>query len=155
MFNAEVLSKFPVVQHFAFGSLFSWDPDPDAAKHAQQTTHLANQPLGTPRSALGEPMTSVPAAAARAGTAAPWANATSMPTPSGPGIPYTRAPFARPGNGPLPALRPMRLNPVDRRARDAMKTQDGGAASCPALGGGKRGTAAAQVSLTRAPWAKD
>lgn len=29
MYNAEVLSKFPVIQHFPFGSIFSWDPDPN------------------------------------------------------------------------------------------------------------------------------
>lgn len=43
MYNAEVLSKFPVVQHFPFGSLFSWEPDPDA--QAQPTSiHTMNQP---------------------------------------------------------------------------------------------------------------
>ncbi|KAL8946142.1 MAG: hypothetical protein Q9183_007945, partial [Haloplaca sp. 2 TL-2023] len=30
MYMAEVLSKFPVVQHLYFGSLFSWDEDPNA-----------------------------------------------------------------------------------------------------------------------------
>ncbi|KAK5277966.1 Serine/threonine-protein phosphatase 2A activator 1, partial [Cryomyces antarcticus] len=30
MYNAEVLSKFPVIQHFPFGSLFVWERDPNA-----------------------------------------------------------------------------------------------------------------------------
>ena len=30
MYNAEVLSKFPVVQHFPFGSILSWEQDPNA-----------------------------------------------------------------------------------------------------------------------------
>ena len=43
MYNAEVLSKFPVVQHFPFGSLFSWEQDPDAPP-APSTAHTVNQP---------------------------------------------------------------------------------------------------------------
>lgn len=41
MFNAEVLAKFPVVQHFPFGSLFSWDTDLGALKPSQGI-HMAS-----------------------------------------------------------------------------------------------------------------
>ena len=43
MYNAEVLSKFPVVQHFPFGSLFRWDPDPEAVR-PPESVHTSNQP---------------------------------------------------------------------------------------------------------------
>ncbi|KAI0816191.1 phosphotyrosyl phosphatase activator [Xylaria sp. FL0064] len=82
MFNAEVLSKFPVVQHFHFGSLFSWEQDPEATTPTQ-SVHMANQHIAS--SSMAPPPS---------GTAAPWANATSMPAPTGPGIPYSRAPWA-------------------------------------------------------------
>ncbi|KAI2610117.1 Phosphotyrosyl phosphatase activator [Hypoxylon fragiforme] len=87
MYNAEVLSKFPVVQHFYFGSLFSWEQDPDATI-PQQTIHMSNQP-NTSTSMPPPPSSST---ATGPGTAAPWAQATSMTGPSGPGIPYSRAP---------------------------------------------------------------
>jgi serine/threonine-protein phosphatase 2A activator len=43
MYNAEVLSKFPVVQHFPFGSLFAWEKDPNA-KTIQASVHTSSQP---------------------------------------------------------------------------------------------------------------
>lgn len=87
MYNAEVLSKFPVVQHFPLGSLFSFEQDPDAkpppasrgpppmegtkAPWANQVPNLSAAGAGT--AAL---WASKSAAVPRDGisTAAPWAS---------------------------------------------------------------------------------
>ncbi|KAH6887558.1 rotamase PTPA-1 [Thelonectria olida] len=91
MFDAEVLSKFPVVQHFPFGALFSWDLDPEAATPTQ-SVHMVNQPVAS--AAMAPPPSST-------GTAAPWAQAARMPAPTGPGIPYTRVPPPGPSSGTI------------------------------------------------------
>ena len=84
MYNAEVLSKFPVVQHFPFGSLFSWEQDPNA-RAATASVHTASQPTGrsTPS---GTGVTRLPA---QESTMAPWANSKVSVVPS------TAAPWAK------------------------------------------------------------
>lgn len=97
MYNAEVLSKFPVVQHFPFGSLFSWDQDPSASP-AVNSVHTSSQPsqLSSTSSNLPQEGTRAPWAKPSLGdgmgpTTAPWA-ASARPTPSG--VHPTAAPWA-------------------------------------------------------------
>jgi serine/threonine-protein phosphatase 2A activator len=109
MYNAEVLSKFPVVQHFPFGSLFRWEKDPDA-KPPPVSTHSSSQPLRNPMSNASstvrqgsQPGTAAPWAARPAGfvngvTQAPWANRTPAPARSV-GIGNMRAPLRKPQQG--------------------------------------------------------
>lgn len=94
MYNAEVLSKFPVVQHFHFGSLFSWEQDPNATP-PPTSIHASSQPI------RDGPAVSLENSSARTqpqeGMKAPWANKpTSMPKPgSGTAAPWAnRAPSA-------------------------------------------------------------
>ena len=117
MYNAEVLSKFPVVQHFYFGSLFSWERDPDAVESGMMSAHVQAQPAAAGQEGHGM-STRVPMAA----TGVPWARpsvgatavngqvsggrgppfvkggpAKFMPPPTGRSMPpATQAPWAKP-----------------------------------------------------------
>jgi serine/threonine-protein phosphatase 2A activator len=112
MYNAEVLSKFPVVQHFPFGSLFAWEKDPDAPD-VKSTVHTSSQPSRTGvgmqyrstavmnASIARQDNTRAPwatsvsaASATMPQTAAPWASDAGKAVPSGGDLGTTRAPWA-------------------------------------------------------------
>jgi len=95
MYEAEVLGKFPVVQHFMFGNIFKWERDPDA-RVVQQSTHTTSQSLRSPMAGVDGATTARPSAGV--GTAAPWASTggqgpTSTPTGFVNGV--TQAPWAK------------------------------------------------------------
>ena len=99
MYNAEVLSKFPVVQHFPFGNLLRWEKDPEATTVAQ-TTHQSNQPLRDPIAGGGSTnATTMRTPGAGNGTAAPWSSSVgerfAKPSPTGFVNGLTQAPWAK------------------------------------------------------------
>ena len=72
MYNAEVLSKFPVVQHFPFGSLFSWERDPNAIA-PPTTVHATSGPQARPVVPDGGAPSAPIRPSMDASTRAPWA----------------------------------------------------------------------------------
>lgn len=105
MYSAEVLSKFPVVQHFPFGSLFSWEQDADAAA-APSTAHTSSQPSSHAVSGRGNLGTTTSSASSQDGVKASWPQQSSMRSPG------TAAPWASPSTGAtqsqMPSLAPTR-----------------------------------------------
>ncbi|KIW04461.1 uncharacterized protein PV09_04724 [Verruconis gallopava] len=107
MYNAEVLSKFPVVQHFPFGSLFRWEHNPDAPAPilparmpSQPQSRISNMPPSSmPITSRPMPSGAVSSASLTSGTihrsnAMPGPK-TSWTSQSGAtGLPATRAPWA-------------------------------------------------------------
>ncbi|KAE8377393.1 rotamase PTPA-1 [Aspergillus bertholletiae] len=146
MYNAEVLSKFPVVQHFRFGSLFSWDRHPSAIPPPPRIHSSSGQetrPRQVPTTTLQDP---------GPGTKAPWATASqSIPPPSA----GTTAPWAtaRAGGGPSTTTRvPPVLPDTSRLPPGPMApTRAPWASSQPA---GPAPTGNPNDSTTKAPWAK-
>jgi serine/threonine-protein phosphatase 2A activator len=140
MYNAEVLSKFPVVQHFPFGSLFSWEKDP-TAQPPPTSTHVANQPSSHTVSVTGDTggaLQSRPAP--QDGTRAPWASQSSHPN----SVPTTTAPWAKqPTAAPLQqhAMPPTRAPWASSGAGPGIPTR----AALPSQAQG--------MPPTRAPWA--
>ena len=136
MYNAEVLSKFPVVQHFRFGSLFSWEQDPNATL-PPTSAHTSNQPIrdgpsgslenasaraGIPSGGTKAPWASAPRTipSVGAGTAAPWAKPPSIPETG------TTAPWAA-TRSPLPPSSDAgsRMMPPTATPRSSMTSTNG------------------------------
>jgi serine/threonine-protein phosphatase 2A activator len=90
MYNAEVLSKFPVVQHFPFGTLFSWERDSNAVQ-PPSSVHTSNQPkkIETGSVSISSASQRYPA---QEPSKAPWGAATSTNQPEA--LPRTSAPWA-------------------------------------------------------------
>ncbi|KAI9872110.1 MAG: Serine/threonine-protein phosphatase 2A activator 1 [Pleopsidium flavum] len=153
MYNAEVLSKFPVVQHFPFGSLLTWEQDPNAV-FPPNTVHTSNHPsratLGVDRSA-----TTSSRAPYKEATTAPWAGDSRSSLAGSMG---TTAPWPTPSSTSMapPVINAVVSGPIASRSSEA---------PLPPLARGMPATQAPWASgavgdrkkanlPTRAPWAR-
>ncbi|EFQ98388.1 serine/threonine-protein phosphatase 2A activator 1 [Nannizzia gypsea CBS 118893] len=98
MYNAEVLSKFPVVQHFPFGSLFVWEQDPNAVP-AAPSAHTSSGPQAQTQFSASSNVSTQP----NTGTRAPWASKPTMGDVRGGTFPHP--PSAVPPSHQLPVTR--------------------------------------------------
>ena len=143
MYNVEVLSKFPVVQHFKFGSLFSWDQDPDAVPF-QKSVHTTNQPTdkGFSSSSQSNPlMRGAPQA-----LKAPWSTQQPvLPDPNvGSSVPWAIKP-------PVPGTPCAKSLHQDPRQMTQPATSQAGPASRKPAGCGKEPDLQRMPPPTRAP----
>jgi serine/threonine-protein phosphatase 2A activator len=162
MYNAEVLSKFPVVQHFPFGSLFSFDRDPNA-KAPEVSPHVSNHPTAVPDSM--PPPSSVEVVPS---TKAPWAAPSIPGPPAATGAPRAtirplRDPLATTNSEPtarpsIPLRDPMSGTGTFAVPASTRRPQPPIASMPPTRApwaSGDPGGAPAGANLpTRAPWAK-
>ncbi len=150
MYNAEVLSKFPVVQHFYFGSLFSWDQDP-TAKAVPTNVHLASQPTSTNISVTGDTGGAPTTRPAHQGTRAPWETAKDprgAPPPMTSGPPFT----LEPSSAQDPTIRvPWASAPT--KPPTGMPMTRAPWAHGTVVGGSGHSQIASGMPATRAPWA--
>lgn len=152
MYNAEVLSKFPVVQHFPFGSLFAWEKDPAAAEVAK-SVHTSSQPSKTasttmrPQPPLRDPLAEPGAQSTRA----PSAGSGGFPPASGTAAPWasSRAPARPPVSVPTGVNQPMR---APWASSTPLPPPPGGTTTAPWTSKGGAAPAQSAVPNSRAPW---
>ena len=152
MYNAEVLSKFPVVQHFPFGSIFRWEKNPEAAE-IPHSIHTFSQPQRPSASiSAGQIPTRAPM---QEGTRAPWAaNPAQQTVPLG----NTPAPWA--ANVPSGPVAQSGIGHVMTGAPWATSAREGSSSSgvvtgAPWASSGSSAPSREQTVMpaTKAPWA--